>query len=52
MATTSTGLNYLLGQDNDTARVVGNVVITKSGKKVKGPRSKRFWKKSFRINVK
>ena len=35
MATTSTGLNYLLGQDNDTARVPYN-----EGKKVKGPNPK------------
>jgi len=34
-ATTSTGLNYLLGQDNDTARVPYG-----TGKKVKGPNPK------------
>ena len=34
-ATTSTGLNYLLGQDNDTARVPYN-----EGKKVEGPNPK------------
>ena len=34
-ATTSTGLNYLLGEDNDTVRVPYN-----NGKKVKGPNPK------------
>ena len=48
MATTSTGLNYLLGQDNDTARVPyneGNMVLPK-------PKPKNFSKTLDMLNTK
>ena len=48
MATTSTGLNYLLGQDNDTARVPyneGNMVLPK-------PKPKNFSRTLDMLNTK